>query len=53
MYCLVLIQPAAAAGCLLGFLFALLALFVYFNSLKIALRCAAEAGLVLTTVARR
>ena len=50
MYCLVLIQPAAAGG-LFGFVFALLTLFVYFNSLKIDLRCAAEAGLVLTNVA--
>ena len=51
MYCLVLIQPAAAAGCLFGFVFALLTLFVYFNSLKIALHSAAEAGLALTNVA--
>ena len=51
MYCLVLIQPAAAAGCLFGFVFALLTLFVYFNSLKIALHSAPEAGLAFTNVA--
>ena len=51
MYCLVLIQPAAAGGFLFGFVFALLTLFVYFNSLKIALHSAAEAGLALTNVA--
>ena len=51
MYCLVLIQPAAAGGFLFGFVFALLTLFVYFNSLKIALHSAAEAGLAFTNVA--